>query len=77
MPVIRGETAGSQAYSYDVVWSVQSDYSLLQHEVTSCSNLTLLMLSPGCVLASALGQLSPSHGAHQAGARSHGHQVRY
>ena len=40
VPVIRGETAGSQAYSYDVVWSVQSDYSLLQHEVSSWSDLT-------------------------------------
>ena len=33
MPVIKGETAGNQAYSYDVIWSVESDYSLLQHEV--------------------------------------------
>lgn len=33
VPVIKGETAGDQAYSYDVIWSVESDYSLLQHEV--------------------------------------------
>ena len=33
VPVILGETGTEQAYSYDVVWRVQSDYSLLQHEV--------------------------------------------
>ena len=40
--MIKGETAGDQAYSYEVVWSVESDYSLLQHEVASLINHTQL-----------------------------------
>ena len=42
MPAIKGETAGDQAYSYEVIWSVESDYSLLQHEVGSLITIAAL-----------------------------------
>ena len=79
VPVIKGETAGDQAYSYEVVWSVESDYSLLQHEVASLIDHTPLSnYWPGCLLAPVIRpwHLPPGHSPHQAGPRSHGHQVR-
>ena len=80
VPAIKGETAGDQAYSYEVIWSVESDYSLLQHEVGSLiTNSALSHYWPGCVLASAprAWPLTPRHCPHQACPRSHGHQVIY